>query len=77
MRPLHETKITKKHRHSRIETVIPECFYRESTDFAAFKIAGSPIEAFGDDEKRFMQRSRYIRKKFQTECYQIAHRNKS
>jgi len=30
--------------------VIPECLCRESSDFTAFKVAGSPIQAFGDDD---------------------------
>ena len=51
---MHETKIIKN-------TVIPECFYRESSDLAVFKVAGSPIKAFGDDEKRFEQRSLIVK----------------
>ena len=30
--------------------VIPECLCRESSDFAAFKVARSPTQAFGDDD---------------------------
>ena len=30
--------------------VILECLCRESSDFTAFKVAGSPTQAFGDDD---------------------------
>ena len=30
--------------------VIPECLCRESSGFAAFKVARSPTQAFGDDD---------------------------
>jgi len=30
--------------------VIPECLCRESSVFIEIKVAGSPIQAFGDDE---------------------------
>ena len=29
--------------------VIPECFYRESSEVIVFRLTGSPIETFGDD----------------------------
>jgi len=41
--------------------VIPECFYRECSDFTAFKVTEFPIKIFGDDEKCFMQSSRIIK----------------
>lgn len=49
-RASHETRIVKKRRHS-------ECFYREPSDFSAFKKAESPIEVFGGNRKYFVQRS--------------------
>jgi len=30
--------------------VIPECLCRESSDFTGFQAAGSPTQAFGDDD---------------------------
>jgi len=41
--------------------VIPEGFYRESSDFIAHKVTGSEIETFADDEKCFMQISQIIK----------------
>ena len=41
----------KKSKHT---IVIPECLYRESSDFTAFKDAGSPTQAFGDDDTLYV-----------------------
>jgi len=30
--------------------VVPECLCREPSGFTAFKVAGSPTQAFGDDD---------------------------
>ncbi len=31
-------------------SVIPECLYRESSDFVTPNVAGSPTQTFGDDK---------------------------